>query len=533
MVEKEKMKERLLTSLLAVLSMAGLQAQQTAEVPRLVVGLTIDQLRTDYVEAFSALYGERGFKRLLREGRFYRQLDYGMAEVDRASAVASLYAGAPPCRHGIVGQDWIDRGTARVMNCAEDKAYMGIYTDETTSAAAMLTSTLADELKVGTQGKAWVYSIAPFRDAAVMAAGHAADGAFWLNDDTGLWCGTTYYAEFPYWVTRYNDQKGLDKRISDITWRPLHASFQYRYLASEWDQSAFKYHFENEKRNKFRRLKTSPYANDEVNRLAAECLLQTPMGEDGTPDLLSLTYYAGNYDHKTVMEAPMEMQDIYVRLDRNLADLLDLVDKKVGLQNALFVIASTGYVEADGPDLNKYRIPAGEFYPNRCAALLNMYLTAIYGPGQFVEAYKGPHIYLDHQLIEKKQLNLAEVVDKAADFLIQFSGVAEVYTAYRLLLGSWTPEVARIRDGFHRRRSGDLLIEVLPGWTVVQDNPSQTRVVRKAYVPAPLILLGGGVKASVVETPVSADCVAPTMARFMRIRAPNACPKPPLTGLGK
>lgn len=527
------MKGRLLTSLMAVLALAGLQAQVVPSVPKLVVGLTIDQLRTDYMEAFSSLYGEKGFKRLLREGRVYQHTEFGFDKVDKASSIAAIYTGTMPGINGIISQDWIDRATIRPVNCVEDGNFMGVFTDETTSASSILTSTLADELKVATLGRALVYAIAPYREAAILAAGHAGDGAFWMNDETGKWCGTTYYPDFPYWVTRYNDQKGLDSRIGDITWQPLHPAEKYRYLKTEWEQQGFKYRFEEQKKNKYRKLKASPYINEEVNLLVTECLYSCPIGEDDIPDMLSLTYYAGNYDHKTVMEAAMEMQDTYVRLDKSIAELLDVVDKKVGLNNTLFFITSTGYTDGDAQDLNKYRIPTGEFYPNRCAALLNMYLTAIYGQGQFVEAYHDSQIYLDHQLIENKQLNLPEVISKSADFLIQFSGVNEVYTSYRLLLGAWTPEVYRIRNSFNRKRSGDLLIDVLPGWTVVQENTANNKVIRKSYIPAPLIFLGGNVKPEIIKTPVTIDCIAPTLADFMRIRAPNACSKAPLTDVNK
>ena len=167
---------------------------------------------------------------------------------------------------------------------------------------------------------------------------------------------------------------------------------------------------------------------------------------------------------------------------------------------------------------------------NRCAALLNMFLMATYGEGQFVEAYQDQQIYLNHKLIEKKQLDLAEIQDKAADFLIQFSGVNEVYSAHRLLLGAWTPEIHMIRNGFHRKRSGDLLIDVLPGWTVVNEhNPSENKIIRHAHIPAPLIFFGNSVKPEVIQTPVTVDHIAPTLANAMRIRAPNACTATPLT----
>ena len=432
------MKKGLITSILA-LTFSGLQAQPLPASPKLVVTLTIDQLRTDYMEAFSSLYGEKGFKRLLREGKVFRQAEFPFCGTDRASAIAAIYTGTTPSMNGIIAEQWLDAGTLRPINCVEDPNFMGNYTDESTSPSQLLTSTIADELKIATRNKGLVYAIAPFRDAAILGAGHA-----------------------------------------------------------------------------------------EVNLLTEELLNKSTIGQDDVPDLLSLTYYAGNYNHRSTQECAMEMQDTYVRLDRSIASLLELIERKVGLHNVLFCITSTGYADPEAADPGVYRIPGGEFYLNRCAALLNMYLMASYGEGQYVEAYYDQQIYLNHKLIENKQLSLTEIQEKSAEFLVQFSGVSEVYSAHRLLLGPWSPQIERIRNSFHRKRSGDLLIEILPGWTIMQENSTDNRVVRTADIPAPLILLGGGMKAETIRTPISIDRIAPTLASVMRIRAPNASTASPL-----
>lgn len=521
----------LLTSILTVLAITGLHAQPQPSTPKLVVTLTIDQLRTDYLEAFSALYGEKGFKRLWKEGKVFRNAEYNFNRIDRASAVAAIYTGTTPAMNGIVGNQWMDISTLRPVNCVDDPAFMGNYTDESSSPALLLTSTIADELKIATRNKGLVYSIAPFRDAAIFSAGHAGNGAYWLNPNTGKWCSTTYYTEFPWWVSQYNDRNALDFRIGSMVWTPVHPIDKYIYLP-EWRDAAFKYKFDDDRRNKFRRLITSPFVNDEVNALTEELLNKSTIGKDDVPDMLSLMYYAGNYSHKTAQECAMELQDTYVRLDRSIATLLDMIDKQIGLHNVLFCITSTGYVDTEAADSGIYRIPGGEFHLNRCAALLNMYLMATYGEGQYVEAYYDQQIYLNHKLLEKKQLNLSEIQEKAADFLMQFSGVNEAYSAHRLLLGAWTPEIHLIRNSYHRKRSGDLLIDILPGWTVInENNPSENKIIRNAHIPAPLIFFGNSIKPEIIYSSVTVEHIAPTLAHTMRIRAPNACTATPLTNL--
>ena len=179
----------------------------------------------------------------------------------------------------------------------------------------------------------------------------------------------------------------------------------YTFLP-DWRDVVFKYKFDDDRNNKFRRFITSPFVNDEVNALAEEAIGKGSVGMDDITDLLALTYYAGNYAHKSVQECAMEIQDTYVRLDRSIANLLDLLDKKVGLQNVLIFVTSTGYTDSESTDSGLYKIPTGEFHLNRCTALLNMFLMATYGEGKYVEAYHDQQIYLNHKLLEQKQLNL-------------------------------------------------------------------------------------------------------------------------------
>lgn len=528
------MKERILTSfLLTAVVITGLQAQAASPVPKLVVGLTIDQLRSDYIEAFSALYGERGFKRLMKEGRVYYNAEYDFVNVDRSSAVASIYTGTTPYYNGITGNRWMDRSTLCLIKSVDDPAYMGVYSSESTSPKYLQVSTLSDELMVATGGAAEVYSIAPTREMAVLAAGHSSKGAFWLNDETGKWSGTTYYGAFPEWVATYNDKEGLDFRIDNLSWGPYLPVTSYKYVTSDAKQLTFTHDFADERAEKYRRFKTSPYANDEVNRLVNACLTATQIGKDNVPDLLTISYYAGNYAHRSNSEYAMEIQDMYVRLDNSIGDLLDLIDRKVGLNNTLFFITSTGYTDPDPKDPDTYRIPGGEFHIKRCGALLNMYLMAIYGQGNYVETYYNREIYLNHKLIEEKKLNLTEVLNRSSDFIVQMSGVREAYTSQRLMLGAWTPKIDRIRNGYNINCSGDIYVEVMPGWSFVDEYSNNSYVVRDIYASAPLFFIGNNVKPEILYTPVKVTAIAPTVAHFMRIRAPNAASSAPLSNICK
>ncbi len=492
------MRKELLATIL-VLTIGGWQMHDASAQTRLVVSLTIDQLRSDYIDAYSPYYGSQGFKRLMREGKVYQQVQFSFDAKDRASAMAALYSGTTPSINGIISNEWLDRETGRLRNCVDDVAYMGNNTFENTSANLLLTSTLPDELKIATNNQSIVYAVAPFRDAAILSAGHIANCAFWINPETGKWCSTTYYKDFPWWLNDYNTQQGPDLRVND-----------------------------NDRVNRYRHLLTTPAVNDEVNRLTEELLAQSNMGKDDTIDFLALTYYAGTYQHQPLQRVQQEMQTIYSNLDHCVGDLLDMLEQKVGMNHVLFYITSTGFTDPIYDDLFAYNIPTGEFYLNRCATLLNMFLMATYGEGDYVEYYYDQQIFLNHKLIENKGLDMAEIQQKASEFLVQFSGVSEVYSANRLLLAPYTERTERNRNGFHRKRSGDLVIEVLPGWQIIDEQTQEKKVVSKAVIPAPFIILNPDFKATTITIPIVAERIAPTIANSIHIRAPNGCSLLPL-----
>ena len=514
--------------LLALLAAsANMEAQVMMQAPRLVVCITIDQLRNDYLGAFSPLYGGFGFKKILDDGMLFSNVSFPFNTIDRASAIATLATGASPYYHSIVASQWLDRETLRPVYCVDDDKSKGLLTTDCSSPKHLSTSTLGDELKVFSQGKALVYSIAPFRDAAVLAAGHAADGAFWIDDETGEWCSTDYYADdIPEWAVSYNDLYPAQKKINGQEWTPGdYYTGSFSYFMSDANQKTFKHKFNGDRR--YIEYKASALVNENVTRFALNCINNTGMGKDGVPDLLHITYYAGNFDHRTISECQLEMQDTYVRLDAQIAELVSALELKFGKRNVMFVITSTGYSDEEITDYAKYRVPTGIFYINRTAALLNMYYGALWGQGTYVETCFGLQIFLNHKLLEDKRISLADATQRAQEFLSLCAGVRNVYTSQQLL--SWSNElIDKERGGFNPERCGDILVEVAPGWRMYNENNLQTQLSRASYIPFPIIIYGGTIEKQRVDTPVTTDRIAPTIAKSIRIRAPNACSAEPL-----
>ncbi|MBQ6162027.1 MAG: alkaline phosphatase family protein [Prevotella sp.] len=437
----------------------SLTAQTLQPAPKLVVNIVVDQLRTDFIEQFSELYSSDGFKHLLTEGTVYEAADYPFKNVDRTSAVAAVATGTTPYYNNIIGTQWIDRNTLRPIQAVDDQKYL--Y-----SPAKMLASTISDELKVATSGGAIVYGVAEHKDAAILSAGHAADGAFWIDGNTGKWLTTEYYSHDAIsWLMNYSN---ANPQTPD------------------------------NKANK----------NDRIIDLAIACVEGKAMGRDDITDYLAVTLSATSNHTESASD---NMEGIYLELDKSIARLVNTIEKNVGSNKVLFVVTSTGYVIEPEPDYAKYKIPTGTFYINRNAQLLNMYLGAIYGQARYVETCFHNQIYLNRKLAEQRHINFSEMLSRSKDFIIQLSGVRAVVDS------PYSPNI-----------SGDIIVEISPGWQVVNEETGEKFVSRASYVPFPIIFYGAGIKPQRISTPVTVDQIAPTIANAIHIRAPNACSASPL-----
>lgn len=488
-------------------------AQQNMKSPKLYINITVDQLRTDFLYEFSDLYGEDGFKRLLADGKVYPNAYYAFENIDRASAAATLSTGTSPYVNGIVGERWLDRSSLRIVNCVEDHKYQGVYTNTPMSPTKLKAITITDEMKRATRGNAIICSIAPDEDVAVLSGGHAADAVLWKNNSTGYWCSSSYYGLYPQWAA----DKNKEIRGRSSKWVPLFPVEKYNHFGEE-APDAFSYSFNGLK--KIREYKTTACINDEINEMAMAYLEASLAGQDDIADCLSLTYYAGNYDGQSMDERPVEVQDMYARLDRNIADLLDYVDKRVGLDNVVISLSSTGYVIEGSEDGAKYRLPSGTIYMDRIQGLLNVFLGAQFGKGDYVEGVYGPQLYLNLKAIERMKLDKLDVISRTVEFLKSVDGVEDVFTIYRLG-GMLSPEMQYVKNGYNPSSSGDVWLRLMPGWRISTDVDSESNMIYRTPVMFPIIIYGCGVKSEVIETMTPANILAAEMARILHIRRPN------------
>lgn len=514
---------RVITSLIAFLAIAGVRAEHLIDVPKLVVNITIDELREDYLQYCNYSFGERGFKRLLTGGLVYRQMQFDFPNVNQASAVATIFSGANPCYTGIVAEKKYDFESQREVSILYDKDYLGNYTTDKLSPLGLMCTTVGDELKMATDGYGMVFSIAPNAVEAILSAGRYGNGAFWLEDYKGRFATSTYYKEVPWYIERYNATDVIGKNDNYI-WdssRNSYNAFPYGSV-----KQSFRHTFSRGEKEGYIRLKTSPGINEEITKLAAKIFEYEDFKIRTSPCMLSLTYYAGNYLETIDNPYSSEIQDNYLRLDKEIEKLLDLIEKHVGLKNTLVVVTSTGYFTSTEVPSDKFK-PAGEFYPNRCTALLNMYLMNTYGQGNWVTGFYNNQIYLNRKLIEDQKLSLPEIQRKSAEFTNQFSGIQGVTIFSDISEGK--DEISSFRKGMYRDVSGDLFIELQPGRLVINEkNPTQSKYTRNNAVVAPLIFFGSNIQPQRIYRTVKATEVAPTVSHILRIRPPNGCKDMPL-----
>lgn len=509
-VKTYKLNKYLYIIILSILASAEVDAQTTAKAsdsqkstPRLVVNISIDQLRADYLEEFMPKYGADGFRKLLASGIVYENAGVPFLPVDRASASASLTTGAVPFYNGIPSAEWFSRKNNRLMLCTSDQKSLLQPRGSSPSPINMVASTIGDELKIATKNAGKVYGIAPECDAAIMLAGHAADGAVWLDMENGLWTASTFYNKtHPEWIAAYNKIFPAAKKLK---------SSKYSFAGV----------------TRFADYATSSLVNDDVTDIALQCVQSAQLGADNIPDILSLQYYAGTYQHKSEYETVKEILDAYLQLDATLTKLVRTIESRVGKGNVLFVVSSTGYFEEPTLDYTQYNVPSGTVYINRTASLLNMYLSALYGQAHYVDGYKDNNIYIDHKVVEQKRLKLNDVLGRSREMLLLSDGISNAYTSFDLSLATDTQR-RLLHNGFNVNVSGDLVIETAPGWKLLNEDIGKQQKWHQYGFAFPIIVYGADVAHEVVTTPVTIDQIAPTICRSIRIRAPNACKSAPL-----
>lgn len=503
--------------------------------PRLVLGVFIEGLRMETLQDLAPYFGRDGFNRLLHQGVVIADADFGPG-LDAASATALLLTGASPGANGIPAAMVYDAAKKRSRNVFDDDTTMGNYTDMTLSPGALQVSTIADEVKIAGNGVGMVYAIASDAACAIIQGGHSANSAIFVNDVTGNWATSTFYKEFPVAASISNRATPLSARLDTTSWTPMQASGNAAWMLPEHLKAyPFRHTFKRNDPDRFADYMATPLANADIIRLATQYVKTYNLGTRNSTDMLTLSCNLEPYPETRTTEARYETIDAYLRADEALATLFRAADRNTANNGgAIILVAGLPPRQWRRPDDETWGLPDGIFSTRKAMSLLNMYLMAIHGTGQWVSGYFDGQVYLDADLIKQNNKDIAAMRSQAAAFLQRMAGVLQAYTIDQIITGTAPVDDPQgLRRNTTMAYAGDVFIQVIPGWKHQDDynrpgsTTPQTAAVA-ALTTAPIFLLAPEVPAQTIGTPVDARRIAPTVARQLRIRSPNGASRPPL-----
>lgn len=541
---------------LALLAPFAASAQTLERPVRLVLQITVDQLRGDLIDRYAAGFGTNGFRRLLKDGAFYVNAHHRHANTETVVGHTTLSTGADPAVHGMVANVWLNRATGELNYNVQDADYplvgegggvdakteidptQRLATTQGRSPRSIQTTTIGDEIALSLGPNAKVFGVSIKDRGAIAMAGHAGK-AYWFSKSEGRMVTSTFYMNaYPDWVEAWN-AKGVPASYANTSWELLAEPSTYIFGDADdmpWETDfpgygrTFPHAYGPANGKYFTTLLTVAPAGDEIVLDFAKALMAAEkIGADKVTDYLSISFSSTDYVGHFFGPSSLESEDNLHRLDRTLAKLLAHVDKTVGLDRTLVVLsADHGASEAPGY-LNSLGIGGSNFNfdaIDRSEAIAA--LKAEFGVAEeLVDQFFQPYLYLNRKAIEARGLDLAVVSRRVAEELRKFPGIAYAVSSQDLRAGA----VARISitnavlANFHKDRSGDIYVVFEPHWFVADfDGQSVTGSHGSPWIydtHVPVIWMGPGIKAGRIGRRVETVDVAPTIAAYLRVRYPS------------
>ena len=535
---------KLLVVFLFIFSQCLLSQNNSSVKPKLVVGIVVDQMRNDYIYRYWDRFGEGGFKRLINDGFYFKNAHYNYIPTYTGPGHSSIYTGTTPRTHAIIANDWHIKSSAISNYCVSDTGVKSIGCTNKNgkmSPKNQLSSTIGDELKISTNQIGKVFSIALKDRSSILPAGHAANAAFWYDEITGNFISSSWYIkELPSWVNAFNN-KNFPKVYLTKGWQTLYPISSYsnsladnnNYEASPIKKEAitFPYNYKDFiEKNDFSIIKSNPYGNTITKDLAISCLINESLGKDNIADLLCISFSSPDYIGHYYGPRSIEAEDIYLRLDKDIEDLLNTLDEQVGKNNyTIFLTADHG--GADVPNhLIDSKIPAGYIKEKYLVTEIKKFLQRSFGDSSIFENNSNEQIFLDARKINQLNLKTAEVESKLADFLITINGISEAFTSSTLKTQSFYKNdyATLLQNGYNHKLSGNVCYIYNPAWMDYSEKGTTHGAGYNYDTHVPIIFYGNGIKKGNYFQYVSITQIAPTICELLQINQTNGCISDPL-----
>ena len=563
-------------ALLAVSAAAAPAASAPPPRPRLVLQVTVDQLRADLPLRCRDRWGEGGFRRLYEQGVVFPDARYGHANTETVVGHATLATGADPSVHGMVGNGWWDRDARTMQQNVDDVRYdvagsaaaaaaaptpgRGKGKSKGRSPAMMLAPTLADSFAEAGGGRAKVFSVSWKDRAAVPMAGRGGK-AFWWSDAAGEFLSSTFHypdGRLPAWATAWNARREADL-YDGRSWTLLLPPSGYRFAAKDdqpWESPppgigrTFPHRYDRAalKDGYSPALAASPFGDELVVSFVRALMEAEDVGRDDVVDYVSVSLSSTDYIGHRFGPDSLEMEDQVLRVDRVLAALLEAADDAAGRGRTLVVLSADHGVGEPVEEERAEGHDAGRIVLSQVEASAPVRALEKRFGGPLVAQNSPPFVYLDDAALKRRGVDPLRVADALAAEIAKTLGVAAVLTRAQLegraplhmRDGEAGVDVLRaVRRSFHPQRSGDLYVVAKPGWQIAHEGPGTLPYATGHGTPwsydseVPLVFAGAGLPARTIAGPADATDVAPTVAALAGVPAPAKATGHPLLVFAK
>ena len=487
------MKIKILLTVLLGLSLTI--SAQNAKQPKLIVGIVVDQMRYDYLTRFYGDFGENGFKRLMAEGVNCKNVHYSYKPTYTGPGHATIFTGTTPSVHGIVGNNWFNREENKSVYCVE--------LEEEHNPKRLLVETFADAMKQFSNFKSKSYGISLKDRGAILPAGHLADGAYWFSSEKGIWISDEYYKNnSPKWLEKFNQldfsdaylAKGwkLSKPIKEYQ-ESLPDENNYEHPLTSNSTTTFPYNLIKEKMaSDWGILKKVPQGNQMSADLFKVLVKQEMIGKDDHTDFVSLSFSATDYVGHRFGVQSVEVHDTYLKLDKTIADLLKFLDANVGKGEYTLFLTSDHGAGMPRAYLQEKGIPTGEVNQGDIKKKLDEICKEMNLNDLWVQKVMNLNVYFNDSLRIVEPNNYQALKGKCANWLIQLKGIARVMDMQEVS-SSEDQREQMVLNGYHPKRSGDLILIEEANWSTYTDKGSTHGSPYEYDTHVPLLFYGAGI----------------------------------------
>ncbi|MFT7670628.1 MAG: putative AlkP superfamily pyrophosphatase or phosphodiesterase [Planctomycetota bacterium] len=530
--------------LLLVSPLVIAEPRSQGEKPKLVVQITVDQLRGDLPLRLYDRFGEKGFRYLMDEGAQFHAAHYSHAITETAPGHATLYTGSNPREHGIIGNEWFDSGTGmKVYNCEDERhAILGEEprAGSGTSPVNLLSSTITDEVILASGRAARVFGVSVKDRGAILPAGHYGK-AFWYSGSKGEFVTSDYYYdEYPAWASEWN-ASGVVGSYQEKSWKlfaPLGS-----YIAAESDDRACERSYMHLGRTfphplaapdgsgLSKAVRYTPVGDELVFSFARKLVEAEKLGRGSSTDFLTLSFSSTDYVGHAFGPLSLEAEDNLLHLDNLLAQLFTFLDEQVGLDKVL-VVLSADHGAPDCPDmLADLGYDVGWVDSVAMLKSANAAVKAYFETDEtLLRAHVTPYLWLDHDLIAEMNLDADEVASVVAAGALETGGLDLAIPRWQLE-GMELPDSPlnrRIRAAFHGDRSGDVYLVPQQQWLIGTGNAKSVLASLHGSpwsydTHVPIFFAGPGVTPGDFYRQVAPRDIAPTIAAMLGVKPPTAC----------